>query len=43
MGVNSNEKNKTLLSSAFQKKLPLTALAQNMQEASTQLEDSLLG
>lgn len=25
------------------KKLPLTALAQNMQEASTQLEDSLLG
>uniref|UniRef100_G3WM34 Rho GTPase activating protein 17 n=1 Tax=Sarcophilus harrisii TaxID=9305 RepID=G3WM34_SARHA len=29
--------------SASQKKLPLTALAQNMQEASTQLEESLLG
>ena len=42
MGVNYNEK-KNALSSAFQKKLPLTALAQNMQEASTQLEDSLLG
>lgn len=29
--------------SAFQKKLPLTALAQNMLEASGQLEESLLG
>jgi len=40
-GVNNSATN--TLSSAFQKKLPLTALAQNMQEASTQLEESLLG
>uniref|UniRef100_A0A2K5HPT1 Rho-GAP domain-containing protein n=1 Tax=Colobus angolensis palliatus TaxID=336983 RepID=A0A2K5HPT1_COLAP len=41
-GQHGTDKKHTL-SSVFQKKLPLTALAQNMQEASTQLEDSLLG
>lgn len=34
---------KSAPSSAFQKKLPLTTLAQNLQEASAQLEESLLG